>query len=68
MECHNELRVRAEKVLDQLKSREHKRPLFVEFSGTPKSGKSTCIEIVTHFFRRLGFTPNPPKDGLGDSP
>ena len=52
MECHNELRVRAEKVLDQLKSREHKRPLFVEFSGTPKSGKSTCIEIVTHFFRR----------------
>ena len=29
-------------------------PFFVEFAGTPKSGKSSCIEIVRHFFRRVG--------------
>ena len=39
------------------------RPLFVEFSGTPKSGKSTCIDIVAHFFRRLGYKVLAPTEG-----
>ena len=37
--------------------------MFVEFSGTPKSGKSTCIEIVRHFFRRLGYNVLAPAEG-----
>lgn len=39
------------------------RPLFVEFAGTPKSGKSSCIENVTHFFRRCGFRVLAPTEG-----
>lgn len=27
----------------------------MEFAGTPKSGKSTCIDTIGHFFRRLEF-------------
>ena len=37
--------------------------MFIEFSGTPKSGKSTCIEIVAHFFRRLDFKVLAPAEG-----
>ena len=39
------------------------RPVFVEFAGTPKSGKSTCIDIVSHFFRRLGYKILAPTEG-----
>lgn len=39
------------------------RPLFVEFAGTPKSGKSTCIDTVQHFFRRVGFKVLAPTEG-----
>ena len=38
-------------------------PFFVEFAGTPKSGKSSCIEIVRHFFRRVGFRVLAPTEG-----
>jgi thymidylate kinase len=38
-------------------------PLFVEFAGTPKSGKSTCIDTVNHFFRRLGYKVLAPTEG-----
>jgi hypothetical protein len=38
-------------------------PLFVEFAGTPKSGKSTCIEGVRHFFRRTTFRVLAPTEG-----
>ncbi len=31
------------------------RSYFFEFSGMPKSGKTTVIESVRHFFRRNGF-------------
>ena len=37
--------------------------MFVEFSGTPKSGKSTCIDIVGHFFRRLDYRILAPTEG-----
>ncbi|MCH7922112.1 MAG: hypothetical protein IH975_03615 [Nitrospinae bacterium] len=39
------------------------RPFFIEFSGSPKSGKSTCIDIVAHFFRRLNFRIMAPTEG-----
>jgi predicted NUDIX family phosphoesterase/thymidylate kinase len=34
---------------------ELKRPLIIEFSGTPKSGKTTCVDAVGKFFRRNGI-------------
>ena len=39
------------------------RPIFVEFAGTPKSGKSTCIDTVNHFFRRLDYKVLAPTEG-----
>ena len=57
------LRQKAEFALTLLEQRSPQRPIFVEFSGTPKSGKSTCIDIVAHFFRRLGFRVLAPSEG-----
>ena len=31
------------------------RAFVVEFAGTPKSGKSTSVEAIRHFFKRYGF-------------
>lgn len=31
------------------------RPFVIEFAGTPKSGKSTSVEAIRHFFNRAGF-------------
>jgi thymidylate kinase len=63
MEDLGELRQQAEGVLQQLSVSSLGRPIFVEFSGTPKSGKSTCIDIVAHFFRRLGYRVLAPTEG-----
>ena len=57
------LRERAIATLKNLQSEPRERPVFVEFSGTPKSGKSTCIEIVSHFFHRVGFNVLAPTEG-----
>lgn len=57
------LREKAALTLDRLTSDALVRPVFVEFSGTPKSGKSTCIDIVSHFFRRVGFNVLAPAEG-----
>ena len=38
-------------------------PLVVEFAGSPKAGKSTTIDIVTHFFKRTGFRVWAPTEG-----
>ena len=57
------LRDKANRALEGLKSSPPGRPVFVEFSGTPKSGKSTCIDIVSHFFRRVGFNVLAPTEG-----
>ena len=59
----NTLRDKATSTLEQLISSPPSRPVFVEFSGTPKSGKSTCIDIVSHFFRRVGFNVLAPTEG-----
>ena len=61
------LRSNAVRVIQKLdsgsESEQRKPPYFVEFSGTPKSGKSTCIDIVSHFFRRTGFRVMSPTEG-----
>lgn len=59
----DELRARAEEVLRSLREKDYDRPVFIEFSGTPKSGKSTCIDIVGHFFRRLDYNVLAPTEG-----
>jgi thymidylate kinase len=38
-------------------------PVVVEFAGSPKAGKSTTIEIVAHFFKRMGFSVSAPSEG-----
>ena len=57
----NDLAMLREKAAKVLAYRQ--RPVFVEFSGSPKSGKSTCIDIVAHFFRRMGFNVLAPTEG-----
>jgi hypothetical protein len=63
------LRTRAEAARARLgrqdppRPRDGDRPVFVEFSGSPKSGKSSCIDIVAHFFRRTGFRVLAPTEG-----
>ena len=39
------------------------RPSVIEFSGSPKAGKTTTIDIVSHFYRRLGFRVWAPTEG-----
>lgn len=57
------LRSDANHILDLMRIENPSRPFFIEFSGTPKSGKSTCIDIVSHFFRRVGFKVLSPTEG-----
>ena len=38
-------------------------PLVVEFAGSPKAGKTTNIDIVTHFFKRTDFKVWAPTEG-----
>lgn len=38
-------------------------PLVVEFAGCPKAGKTSTIETVQSFFRRIGFTVEAPVEG-----
>lgn len=63
IEKSEELRRRAESVLNALSATKRDGPFFVEFSGSPKSGKSSCIDIVGHFFRRLGYRVLAPTEG-----
>lgn len=63
MENLRNLRAKAKRVLDALRSREQKEPIFIEFSGSPKSGKSTCIDTVAHFLRRMGYKVLAPTEG-----
>ena len=58
-----ELQKLQEEALSLLDSMALDHPLFVEFAGTPKSGKSTCIDTVSHFFRRLGYNVLAPTEG-----
>ena len=59
----DQLQTRAKQVLTDLVENPPNRPKFIEFSGTPKSGKSTCIDIVSHFFRRIRLDGQDTSDG-----
>ena len=63
MASPEDLQVRAVNVRKANSSKSRERPVFIEFAGTPKSGKSTCIDIVSHFFRRAGFKVLAPAEG-----
>lgn len=54
------LHTKAREVLSGVSKNPPQRPKFVEFSGTPKSGKSTCIDSVSHFFRRIRLDEQDP--------
>lgn len=38
-------------------------PVVIEFAGSPKSGKTTNIEIITHFFKRMDLKVWAPTEG-----
>jgi predicted ATPase len=38
-------------------------PVVIEFAGSPKSGKSTTIDVISHFFRRMDFKVRAPTEG-----
>lgn len=48
------LQQRAETLVERF-SHEARKPVVVEFSGTPKAGKSTTVSHVAGFLRRCGF-------------
>ncbi len=56
-------RFRASLALLKSEDSEVRLPLIVEFSGSPKSGKSTIINILTHLFKRLGADVAAPAEG-----
>lgn len=60
-----DLRDRAEALVERMPALRagNKLPLIVEFAGSPKAGKSTTIDIVTHFFRRTKFKIWAPTEG-----
>ncbi len=51
----DKLEEQASDILKLLKARTAKRPLVIEFSGSPKSGKTTAINVLSLFLRRNGF-------------
>jgi predicted ATPase len=57
------LDARAARALTTLRSGRAKKPYFVEVAGCPKSGKSTCIDIVSHFLKRTDFKVLAPVEG-----
>lgn len=52
---------RAEKLL--ARRSESKRPLFIELTGSPSSGKTTIKKILDTFFRRRGYRVAVPQEG-----
>ncbi len=49
------LELEAKRVLERLREEKRSRPLIVEFSGTPKAGKSTIINSLRLFLARNDF-------------
>jgi len=58
----DDLDKRAKNIRDKLQAQDT-RPIVVEFAGSPKSGKSTNIDIIHHFFRRNDFKVWAPTEG-----
>jgi predicted ATPase len=63
-QARDDLVRRAEAVLKQRKSHsDFLRPLFIELTGSPSSGKTTIKKILDTFFRRRGYRVAVPQEG-----
>lgn len=51
-----ELQKLAEEVRDLKAEHRQKRPIVIEFSGSPKAGKTSCINSLELFLKRNGFS------------
>jgi len=51
----DDLEAQAGEILRLLQARTGSSPLVIEFSGSPKSGKTTAIDVLSLFFRRNNF-------------
>ena len=51
-----ELQELAESVFELKLEHRQKRPIVIEFSGSPKAGKTSCINSLELFLKRNGFT------------
>ena len=51
-----ELQKLAENVLNLKQNHRQKRPIVIEFSGSPKAGKTSCINSLELFLKRNGFS------------
>jgi len=51
-----ELENLAIEILEFKQERKLRRPLLIEFCGSPKSGKSTTITSLNQFLKRNGFS------------
>ena len=49
------LQNRAKEILELKQKHRQRRPIVIEFSGSPKSGKTTCINSLELFLKRNGF-------------
>lgn len=54
-EIIEQLQEKASDVLELKKQHRLKRPIVIEFSGSPKSGKTSCINSLELFLKRNGF-------------
>lgn len=45
----------ATEILDLKNTYRQRRPIFIEFCGSPKSGKTSCINSLNIFLKRNGF-------------
>lgn len=54
-EAIQDLELRAESLRRWLTANPAKRPLILEFSGSPKAGKTRTISVLELFLRRNGF-------------
>lgn len=52
----DELQRLAEEVLELKQKHRQKRPIVIEFSGSPKAGKTSCINSLELFLKRNGFS------------
>ena len=55
-ESIKELEKLASEILELKQERKLRRPLLIEFCGSPKSGKSTTITSLNQFLKRNGFS------------
>src|SRR5437764_5508804 len=49
-----QLQVRAESICGRFKNKA-RRPVVIEFSGSPKAGKTTVVNHISGFLKRCGF-------------